>query len=85
MSFVQISSVEAQELIRDLPHNEMKTYICEEPINIRFGEEKLLAKAFTMIGRDIQYGESFFFINKDKATEPVSISRMKASEYSVGM
>ena len=64
MTFTQISPFEAKELLGDFPHDQMITYICAEPVNIRLGAEKLEVEARKIIGRDIQHGESFFFINK---------------------
>lgn len=64
MSFTQISPFEAKELIGDFPHDQMITHICSEPVNIRLGAEKLEVEACKIVGRAIQHGESFFFINK---------------------
>ena len=64
MSFTQISSFEAKELIGDGPYEQMLTYIFSDPIDSRLGVEKLTTKAKDFIKRDIAHGESFFFINK---------------------
>lgn len=64
MSFTEISPFEAKELIGDFPHDKMITHICSDPINIRLGAEKLAVEAGKIVGRQIQHGESFFFINK---------------------
>jgi len=64
MSFEELDILEAKELIEGYPHEQMTTYICKEAINIRLGAEKLAAQARSIVERDIQQGEAFFFINK---------------------
>jgi len=66
MAFEEITTFRAKELIGKFPHEQMTTYICSQAINIRLGPDKLKILAQEMVGRDIQQGEAFFFINKSQ-------------------